>query len=340
MTLPRSAPGLNFDHLYRLTDQRGLFEHARHTEPRREHGYCLDDVARALVVVCRVRNPNHRLQLLGRQYLAFTMSAIGPSGACHNRMAVDGEWTDSPDVGDWWGRALWGLGFAVAHAPTTSMRAHALLGFRAAGRLRSPHVWAMTFAALGAAEVLLSRPGELSARNLLRDCVAAIPVNAPDSGWPWPESRLTYSNGSVVEALLLAGQALPDPAAHARGLELLEFLVDVETRAGRLSVTPVGGRGPADLTPAFDQQPIEVSALADACARAYGLTGDERWRDAVRMCWAWFLGDNDSGTPMYDSATGGGFDGLERQGHNLNQGAESTLAALSTGQHAQRLRLF
>jgi hypothetical protein len=40
---------------------------------------------------------------------------------------------------------------------------------------------------------------------------------------------------------------------------------------------------------------------------------------------------------MLDAATGAGYDGLEAGGHNLNQGAESTLAMLSTAQHARWL---
>ena len=39
---------------------------------------------------------------------------------------------------------------------------------------------------------------------------------------------------------------------------------------------------------------------------------------------------------MWDPETGGGFDGLHADGVNLNQGAESTLAVLSTLQHARR----
>jgi hypothetical protein len=40
---------------------------------------------------------------------------------------------------------------------------------------------------------------------------------------------------------------------------------------------------------------------------------------------------------MFDPLTGGGYDGLEADGRNANQGAESTLAFLSTMQHARRL---
>jgi len=40
---------------------------------------------------------------------------------------------------------------------------------------------------------------------------------------------------------------------------------------------------------------------------------------------------------MLDAATGGGYDGLESGGPNLNEGCESTLALISTLQHARRL---
>jgi hypothetical protein len=338
-----TAPALArpvFDHLHRLTDGRGLFEHAQYENPRPEHGYCLDDVARALVVSCREPHPSAALQALGRHYLDFTLSAIEADGSCHNRMSIDGAWSDDPAVEDWWGRALWGLGVAAAHAPTQAMRARALLGFRLAARARSPHPRAMAFAALGAGELLLNRGGELSAMRLLADAVQAIGPSGADPAWPWPQPRLTYGNGSIVEALLLAGAALPDAATQERGLQLLEFLLELETLDGHLSVTPVGGRGPDDTRPGFDQQPIEVAAIADACARAYELTQDRRWLQGVAMAWAWFNGDNDSATLMFDPDTGAGFDGLLHDGRNLNQGAESTLALLSTAQHAQRLALL
>jgi hypothetical protein len=102
-------------------------------------------------------------------------------------------------------------------------------------------------------------------------------------------------------------------------------------------VTPAGGRGRGDAGPGFDQQPIEVSALADACGSAFRITRQPSWLTGVDLAWDWFGGDNDSATPMFDPRTGGGYDGLERYGRNLNQGAESTLAMLATAQQARRL---
>jgi hypothetical protein len=137
--------------------------------------------------------------------------------------------------------------------------------------------------------------------------------------------------------MVAAGVALHDKSLKQEGLHLLGWLLDHETTGGHLSVTPVGGSGPGDRRPAFDQQPIEAAALADACARAARVTGEERWVAGLAAAVDWFLGDNDAGSPMWDPATGGGYDGLQADGPNLNQGAESTLALLSTLQHGHRL---
>lgn len=331
-------PLVVFDHLDRLSDERGLFEHALLSTPRREHGYCVDDVARALVVLCREPAPDRLVKRLANVYLNFVLSAIDPLGACHNRMDTEGRWRDVASLGDWWGRAVWGLGFAAAHAHTAGMRARALVGFRIAAERRSTHVRAMVFAALGAAEVLAARNGEPAARSLLRDAVRTIGPPVTDPSWPWPEPRLAYANGALAEALIVSGAALADGRAAGHGLDLLEFLLRVETRDGHISVTPVGGRGRDDLGPGFDQQPIEVAALADACASAFRVTGDTDFLAGIRLAWRWFAGDNDSSIPMFDRVTGGGYDGLECDGRNENQGAESTLAMLSTAQHARRVR--
>ena len=89
------------------------------------------------------------------------------------------------------------------------------------------------------------------------------------------------------------------------------------------------------MVPSFDQQPIEAAAMADACWRAYTVTGDPAWTRGVTAAAGWFMGTNDVRIPMYDDVSGGGFDGLQRMDANINQGAESTLAFISTMQRAR-----
>jgi hypothetical protein len=194
----------------------------------------------------------------------------------------------------------------------------------------------MAFAAIGAAELLGVTPRHPAARALLTAYARSIPAAPQNPEWPWPEPRLRYANGALVEAMIATGVALDDPALLDRGLDLLEWLLDLETLDGHLSPTPVAGRGPGDRGPGFDQQPIEVASLADACARAAAADPRPAWLEGLRLAAGWFGGDNDLGLPMWDPLTGGGFDGLHADRVNLNQGAESTLAALSTMQQAHR----
>lgn len=324
-----------YEHLGVLTDENGIFEHALLDTPRPEHGYCVDDVARALIVVAREQRQTDALGELATIYLRFLESSVRADGLAHNRMSAAGEWSDEPAMGDWWGRLLWALGTVVAEASDPWTRARALRTFRIAARKQSTSLRTLAFAALGAAEIIRVRPDDRIARTLLVEFVAAMPV-LTDPAWLWPERRLAYGNASIPEALIAEGHALHDPDATAQGLRMLEFLLSVETSHGRFSVTGSGGRGPGEPGPLFDQQPIELAALADACARAYAVTGDAAWLPPIALAWSWFTGLNDSATAMFDGQTGAGFDGLERHGRNENRGAESTLAALSTYQQAHR----
>jgi hypothetical protein len=213
----------------------------------------------------------------------------------------------------------------------------AVIQFERAAQTRSTSPRAMSFAALGAAELLAVHPEHQEARKLMKDYAASLPAPNVDPVWPWPEARLAYANAVFAEAMIAAGATLDDMTLRQRGLDLLGWLIEHETSDGHLSPTPVGGCGAEDTGPGFDQQPIEISTLADACARASIVDADAIWPDTVRAAAAWFQGDNDAGQVMWDPESGGGYDGLHSDGVNLNQGAESTLAVISTLQHARRL---
>ena len=329
-----SAPNtFAFDHLDRLSDDRGLFEHAAGTVRREEQGYCTDDNARLLVVASREPDTGsaHRL---GRVALGFVLDAQGADGRCRNRMDSSGRWTDRVGTDDCWGRSLWGLGACATHHTDPSLRQRALKGFDNGVRQRSRWPRAMAFAALGAADVLASDPDHGPARTLLVDTLDVIgPI--PVGTWSWPEPRLAYANAALAEAVIAAGAALERTSDLDRGLTMLAWLLELETPRGHLSLTGVAGRGPDDQGPLFDQQPIEAASMADACWRAYTVTGDRAWSRGVGAAAGWFTGDNDTGLAMYDDVSGGGFDGLQPASVNLNQGAESTLALISTMQRAR-----
>jgi len=336
----RDVPAPRFDHVARLSDDTGLLEHARTAIARREHGYCVDDVSRGLLVVAREPRPGPDLVRLAERYLAFLTHAQGADGWFRNRMSYDRRWTDEPSDGDWWGRAMWGLGTAAARGPSSWIREEAMTAFRQGLRCRSAWPRAMAFAGLGAAEVLRAGPYDPAVAELLGDAATVVGVPGSDPDWVWPEPELTYANPSLAEVVISAGDLLGDESLLVDGLRMLTWLCGMQDRDGHLSTVPVGGWRPGLPAPArhrFDQQPIEAAATADACATAAAVTGDDYWDAPLFQAIAWFLGDNDTGTVMYDAETGGCYDGLTADGPNLNQGAESTLALVSTLQHARTL---
>ncbi|MCW2935130.1 MAG: glycosyltransferase [Actinomycetia bacterium] len=330
-------PDPPFRHLLRLTDHVALLEHTEGIVPRHEHGYCVDDAARGLMIVCREPSPRDELVTLARRYLHFLAQAQAPDGRFRNRLGYDRRWKDQPGTGDCWGRALWGLGTAAARGPAAVIRDESLARFDSSAQLRSEWPHAMAFAALGAVEVLDILPGHPAALGLLAAAVGVIGEPAENPAWRWPAPRLSYANAAIAEAVIVAGWKLGDDRVLRSGLGMLDWLLAGETHDGHLSVVPAGGWGQGERRPRFDQQPIEVAALADACARAAEVTGDTAWLSGVAMSVAWFLGDNDTKTPMLNPHSGGGHDGLGLTGRNRNQGAESTLAMISVLQQGRRV---
>jgi hypothetical protein len=94
------------------------------------------------------------------------------------------------------------------------------------------------------------------------------------------------------------------------------------------------GRSRGEAAPGGgDEQPLEAAALVEAELTAFAVTHGAEHGVRARRSFEWFLGRNRLHRPLYDFATGGCSDGLEADGLNLNEGAESTLvfhsAALS-----------
>jgi hypothetical protein len=197
----------------------------------------------------------------------------------------------------------------------------------------------MAFATFGAAEVLKDDQANEGALALV--VAAAELLDRPEriKGWHWCEDRLTYANAALPEAMMVARAIVGNDRLVDSGPRQLKWLLEMASSEGHLSVTPAQGRSPGMGAEKFDQQPIEVAAISEACLRASALTGDAEWIKGHELAVSWFLGDNDMGAPMFDANTGGGYDGLTARGPNLNQGAESTIALLTTLQQAHQFEL-
>lgn len=329
-------PEINLSHLKTMTDDTGLLQHAKYMTPNFHHGYCVDDNARGLIAITKyytLRKDRGVLPLI-QKYLAFLYYAFNPeNGRFRNFMSYDRRWLELSGSEDSHARALWGLGITVKEAPDSSIRNMAMRLFLESlpvvEHFTSPRAWAFTV--LGLQAYLSVYEGDISARKVRDDLTMKIYElfkNNIDEDWHWCEGTATYANAVLPHALIVAGKAMSDTAVFETGIKALEWLLKVQTAPqGHLSV--IGNDGWLDKDgnrSVFDQQPIEVKSLIDACLDAYIETGDKKWFAESERCLSWFLGQNDLGLPVCDYKTGGCGDGLESQGVNGNQGAESTLA--------------
>ncbi len=331
-------PQPNFQHLFRLSDDTGILEHALLCVPRLEHGYCVDDVARALIVVCREKSVSPDMIDLAGRYLAFLKYAMRVDGKFHNRLSYQREWLDDIGSDDCQGRALWALGTAATMAPTQELRDIAYHMFdEASTEFSSPHLRSNAFAALGATKFLEFYSKHKQAAELLESATHKIIscIKPISKHWLWPETRLTYDNARIPQALIAAGKILEKPSTLSKGLLLLDWLVGIEWRRTHFSFTPVDGRGVDDSKPKFDQQPVEAAATTEACAESYLVTKNIIWAQRAITAANWFLGANDIGVSLYNRKTGGCFDGLHEDRVNRNQGAESTISCICAFQRGR-----
>ncbi len=330
-------------YLDRLTDDCGPFQHAQYGLPDRAHGYCTDDAGRALVVALEAagradaRSDERRAALrIARTSLAFVAHAQREDGTFHNFMDYGRRFLERPESEDTVGRALWGLGAAVAHAPDESSRVLARHAVERSLGVDLMHPRAIAYGICGLDLFLDRFPGAVAVSDRLASHATRLVEQferTVSPRWRWFSDDMTYANALVPHALLRASERFAGTSAGDRfrevGLDALEFVLGQTVRDGRFDA--VGNRGWLRRTgerALFDQQPIEAGYAAMAWAEAARITGDPRYADAARLAAAWFAGRNRIDAAVVDVTTGAAFDGFSEHGVNLNQGAESAIAHL------------
>lgn len=331
-TIPRE---ISFQAIERLSDATGMYQHSLYSVPDRTHGYCIDDNARALLLMNGLKRLSHeKHDRWAPVYASFIQHAWNPErGAFRNFMGFDRAWLEEVGSEDSFGRTLWAIGVTARDNHLGQLRRWASNLFdQVAGhamKLTSPRTYA--FAILGATAMLEAHPGHALANEIVttmgENLLALVAKNRrPD--WAWFEIVLAYDNCRLPEALLRAGKALHRRDMIEVGLETLEWIIGQQTaEKGHFRAVGTDSFGKEFSPPEpFDQQPLEAWATVDACIFALEITGDDGWRAKAITAYRWYLGENDLGLALADSSTGECFDGLMPHGVNLNQGAESVLA--------------
>jgi glycosyltransferase involved in cell wall biosynthesis len=328
----RAAPSLAA--VFAMSDATGMLQHGKGVVPDRNHGYCLDDNARALMLMNVAAGlSSEERAIRSSAYAAFIQHAWNPdAGVFRNFMRYDRTWCEDEGSEDSNGRALWALGRTAQDTLDPGLRDWAMelydVALAARPEMDSPR--AAAFAMLGACAMLRAKPDHAVSRAVLvrgTDLLERLLGGARRPDWSWFEAVLGYDNPRLPQALIEAGQALGREDYLATGLETLDWIAARQTAASG-HFRPIGSEtfGKRYAVLPFDQQPLEAQAAVEASVAAYRATGDAHWSIHARAAWAWFFGANDRGVTLAELASGRCRDGVNPRGVNKNCGAESILA--------------
>ena len=329
------VPEPSLDHLKKLTDDTGLFQHANFTVPNREYGYTTDDNARAVIVMTNYYSqyPEPEALKLFDTYLSFALHSQNSDGTVRNFMNFDRTWQEDEPFNDALGRLLQAFGTVMAKPPTPSYLSTIKDCFdRSVKHVDKQYPRGMAYSILGMSDYLKQFPGASDIKRQLEIAADTLVIQYEENSfpdWQWFEDVLTYDNAVLPHALFVASLAFDNKKYLEAAEKTCEFLLENTFNGTHFSFIGCKGWYERGLTKAtFDQQPIEAASTVQMLKAAYDATKHKRFLTLQRKAFDWFLGANDLYIPVYNFRTKGCHDGLTQDGVNANQGAESTLSFL------------
>jgi glycosyltransferase involved in cell wall biosynthesis len=331
-----TLPEINLDHLFSLSDDVGLLQHACFGIPDRDNGYSADDVGRGLAAIMTCYNQQKEEQILPliRTYVSFLNHSQTDTGNFHNFMSYDRRFEDQQGSDDTLGRVLWGLGTVVRWGPKEQVRALAqnLMAKAAPRMLEIEAPRAKAYAIMGMYHLLQKFEGASQFKRLLiqlADDLVVLYKENHSQDWQWFEEVATYGNAKIPEALLRAYQVIQNEEYLEVALESLDFLTREQWNGVYFELIGNEGWYPKGKERAiFGQQPIDAGYLVEAYVAASEVTNMTKYLDLARFAFDWFLGRNRLNTALYDFADGSVADGIDSNGISANQGAESVVCYL------------
>ncbi len=328
-------PVVGMSALERMTDDTGMFQHSRFGVADRNHGYCIDDNARALALVSIADDlPKSNRAKLSAVYSAFVQHAWNPDlGMFRNFMHYGRHWLEDVGSSDSNGRTLMSLAIAATRHDDIMIREWANELYReTAQKIELTHSPRATAFAMIAATIMQdSNCGLDNNMPVIRAgsdfLLKRLKANRRKH-WNWFESSLAYDNCRLPEALIRAGIILDDKDCIVEGLGTMNWIM-LNQVSNDGWFRPVGsdsfGKHYTFPEP-FDQQPLEALAAIEGCMAAMAVDPSQKWLDYGEAAFAWFQGINDLHAALADPLTGECCDGLTSVGVNANRGAESVLA--------------
>ncbi|MFC2170274.1 glycosyltransferase, partial [Acidobacteriota bacterium] len=330
---PLVLPEFCLDHIHRLTDDTGILQHAKYIIPNFKEGYCLDDNARALLMllmVFRQRKSEEAIKLIST-YLSFINLMQNDDGTFKNYLSFNRDFIDQIGSEDSFGRTIWALAYLVKYPPNKPFFEIALeiltKSFSNFNRLK--FIRGLANSIIGLCHFLKIFPDNKEMKNILQEMTYKIMKSYQKhktDDWHWFEPVLAYDNGIIPLSLLYASEEIGDENILKVAYESIEFLEKVTLREGHLSLVGSDNwyKKGGDRS-RFAQQPIDAAAIVLMFYKAYLISKDKTFLKKMLTSYMWFLGENDLNKPLYDFKTCGCSDGIESSCLNRNQGAESII---------------
>jgi glycosyltransferase involved in cell wall biosynthesis len=335
-TVPTSSMGVpepSLTHIEKLTDNTGMYQHAKFTIPNRNYGYCTDDNTRAVIAMTKyyAQYPEPEVMRLFDIYLSFILHSQNSDGSIRNLMNFDRSWVKNEPIHDALGRSLWAFGTVMARPPSPAYLPVIKDAFdRSVKYVQKLYPRSMAYAILGMSDYLKQFPGASDIKRYLvtiSDKLVSLYKKNSRPDWRWFENTLTYDNAILPYAMFIAGWTLCTERYLEVAEESCDFLLENTFNGSNFSFIGSNGWYKRNHKRAcFDQQPIEVTSTIMMLRAAYETTLNEKFLTLQRKAFDWFMGENDLKMPIYNFRTKGCHDGLLAGGINPNQGAESTLS--------------
>lgn len=323
------------EYLLKITDKIGLIEHCIYHQPNYIEGWCVDDNARALQVCLR-----YNVLVLEKTkpiYFSFLESALRNDNF-YDDLNQDLTWKEGFESGgEHCSRTLVALGEVIKFDQTLKNKAIKMFDQIYELVKDNKNYWTRVIAhTILGLQYYRSEEINFWAKKLIEKYIFE-----QNKDWKWFDPEMTYDNGRIPMALLVAYQQTKNKEYFNVAIESLDFLTEITFDKKEEFFSFPGNRGwftKSGNRAIYDQQPIEAGTMVEVYTMAYKITKDEKYKKLALMAMEWYLGKNILGVDVIDEKTGGIYDGLEEKKVNQNQGAESVLSYLLAAKEIEKIK--
>ncbi len=326
---------ISLEHFEKLMGPYGLYQHATKMEPNLAEGYCVDDNARAILVLLKYLKQSpadpEKAEAFLASCFAFISDAHHAPGAYYNFRDAEGTWLTHDVSEDMYARLARTYAYILSHDADENRKdkATSLLIdlIPTLQSLTAPRAQAETIIAIATfpQAFLVEHPELTSIQETHLTSLLALWNTESSPSWPWFQESMTYANAILPHSMLASSNKKAEESLHASASFLMKATIqdNIFMPIGSVGWYPKGGTASHD-----NQQAIEAGTMFDFLLEYHAMFPEKVSPSQLLAPYLWFFGHNTNKVVMADEKRGACLDGLFLDHVNPNYGAESMLAYL------------